>query len=395
MKKILMASAATVALAGAAPAQEEVTLGIVLGFTGPLESLAPPMAAGAELAVAEVNESGQFLDGTTVSTVRGDSTCVDASAATATGERIITAEGVDGIVGAMCSGATTAILTNVAVPNGMVMISPSATSPALSTIEDDGLFFRTAPSDARQGVVMGEIIMERGIDEVAVTYTNNDYGQGLADSFARAFEEAGGTVTLVAAHEEDRADYSAEVGALASAGGEALVVAGYVDGGGSGIIQAALDSGAFDTFVFPDGMVGQALIENFGSDIDGSFGQFPGTDSEGVSIYYSMAEEEGYDGTSAFSKEAYDAAALILLAMQAAGSSSPGDYAEHVMDVANAPGEQILPGELGRALELLAAGEEIDYVGASSVELIGPGESAGNYREIVIEDGEIETVRFR
>ena len=397
MKKILLASAATLALAGAAHADAHgpVTLGISLGFTGPLESLAPPMAAGAEMAMAEVTASGQLLGGKAITSVRGDSTCIDASAAVAVAERLITSDGVDGIVGAMCSGATTAMLTNVAVPNGMVMISPSATSPALSTVEDNGLFFRTAPSDARQGVVMAEILMDRGIDNVAVTYTNNDYGLGLANSFAEAFAAAGGTVTLVAAHEDERADYSAEVGALASAGGDALVVAGYVDGGGSGIIRAALDTGAFDTFVFPDGMVGQALVDNFGTEINGSFGQFPGTDSDGAEIYHNMASAAGFDGTSAFSKEAYDAAALIMLAMQAAGSTVPADYALHVMNVANAPGEQILPGQLGRALELIAAGQDIDYVGASAVELVGPGESGGAYREIEIQNGEIVTARFR
>ena len=397
MKKILLASAATLALAGAAHADAHgpVTLGISLGFTGPLESLAPPMAAGAEMAMAEVTASGLLLGGKTVTSVRGDSTCIDASAAVAVAERLITSDGVDGIMGAMCSGATTAMLTNVAVPNGMVMISPSATSPALSTVEDSGLFFRTAPSDARQGVVMAEILMDRGIDNVAVTYTNNDYGLGLANSFAEAFAAAGGTVTLVAAHEDERADYSAEVGALASAGGDALVVAGYVDSGGSGIIRAALDTGAFDTFVFPDGMVGQALVDNFGTEINGSFGQFPGTDSDGAEIYHNLASAAGFDGTSAFSKEAYDAAALIMLAMQAAGSTVPADYAQHVMNVANAPGEQILPGQLGRALELIAAGQDIDYVGASAVELVGPGESGGAYREIEIQNGEIVTARFR
>ncbi|NKX46063.1 ABC transporter substrate-binding protein [Roseicyclus persicicus] len=396
MKKILMASAATLALAGAAHADAHggVTLGVLLGFTGPAESLAPGMASGAELAMSEVTESGQLLGGMAVTSARGDSAC-DATLSVAAAERLITAEGVDGIVGALCSGATIPALTNVAVPNGMVMISPSATSPALSTIEDNGLFFRTAPSDARQGVVMAENIMDRGFTSVAVTYTNNDYGQGLADSFAAAFQEMGGTVTLVASHEENRADYSAEVGALAAAGGEVLVVAGYVDGGGSGIIQAALDSGAFDTFVLPDGMVGAQLVANFGTQIDGSFGQFPGTDSEGSNIYFGLAEAAGFDGTSAFSAEGYDAAALILLAMQAAGSTTPTDYAAHIMDVANAPGEPILPGELGRALELIAAGTDIDYVGATAVELIGGGESAGNYREIEIQNGEIATVNFR
>ena len=95
------------------------------------------------------------------------------------------------------------------------------------------------------------------------------------------------------------------------------------------------------------------------------------------------------------SAKAYDAAALILLAMQAAGSSESGKLKNKVMDVANAPGEKIYPGELAKALEILADGGEIDYVGASSVELIGPGESAGNYREFEVKNGAWETVSFR
>ena len=69
-------------------------------------------------------------------------------------------------------------MNNVAIPNGVVMISPSATSPALSTIEDNGLFFRTAPSDARQGEVMASILGTRGVTAVALTYTNNRLRQG-------------------------------------------------------------------------------------------------------------------------------------------------------------------------------------------------------------------------
>ena len=65
------------------------------------------------------------------------------------------------------------------------------------------------------------------------------------------------------------------------------------------------------------------------------------------------------------------------------------------MDLANAPGEEIFPGELAKAIEIIKAGGDIDYVGATAVELIGPGESAGNYREIEIRDGKIETVNFR
>src|SRR6056297_146583 len=397
MRHLLTATAACALMAGTAFAdnhQNEVKIGVILGFTGPIESLTPSMAAGAELAMEEVTESGMLFDGATVTPVRADSTCIDAGAATAAAERLITSDGVKGIMGADCSGVTGAILANAAVPNGVVMISPSATSPALSTAEDDGLFFRTSPSDARQGVVMTQVLMERGIDEVALTYTNNDYGKGLADAFQAAFEEAGGTVTISAAHEDGKADYSAEVGALASAGGDRLVVAGYVDQGGSGIVRAALDTGAFDSFHFPDGMIGTALEENFGTEIDGSTGQHPGTDSPGKDRFQDMVGDN-FEATSPFAPESYDAAALIMLAMQAAGSVEPGDYKTHVMDVANAPGEKIFPGELGKALEIIADGGDVDYVGATAVDLIGPGESAGNYREIIFEDGAITTVQYR
>ncbi len=393
MKKLLMATAATALMSGAAYA-EEIKIGIILGFTGPLESITPDMGAGAELAMKEVSDSGKLLDGSTVVPVRADSTCIDAAAATAAAERLITSDGVKGIMGADCSGVTGAILSNVAMPNGVVMISPSATSPGLSTAEDNGLFFRTAPSDARQGVVMTEVLMEEGIKSVAVTYTNNDYGKGLADAFQAAYEAAGGTVTISAAHEDGKADYSAEVGALASAGGDRLVVAGYVDQGGSGIVRAALDSGAFDSFHFPDGMIGSKLEENFGSEIDGSTGQLPGTDSPGVAKFTEMAGD-AFNPTGAFAPESYDAAALIMLAMQAAGSTDSQAYKDKVMEVANAPGEKIYPGELGKALDLLKAGTDIDYVGATAVELIGPGESAGNYRQITFEGGKITTVKFR
>ena|SRR6056297_104069 len=396
MKRFLLATTAAAMATGSAHAQsDDITLGVLLGFTGPAESLAADMAGGAEAAMAEVDESGLLLGGIGVTAARADATCIDAAAATAAAERLITSEGVSGIVGALCSGATGAAFQNVALPNGMVMISPSATSPGLSNIEDDGLFFRTAPSDARQGVVMANILLEQGVEEVAVTYTNNDYGKGLSDAFEAAYAELGGTVTINIPHEDGKADYSAEVASLASAGGDRLVVAGYIDQGGPGIIQAALDAGAFDTFHLPDAMIGDSMQERFGTDIEGSTGQVPGTDSPGAAMMDGIGEARGFNGTAPFAPEAYDAAALILLAMQASESTDPTVYKDSVMDIANAPGEQIFPGELAKALQILADGGDIDFEGGTAVELIGPGESAGSYRQIEVVDGVITTVGYR
>src|SRR5699024_1724540 len=99
--------------------------------------------------------------------------------------------------------------------------------------------------------------------------------------FQTAYEEKGGTVTISAAHEDGKADYSAEVAALDAAGGDALVVAGYVDEGGSGVMRAALDAGAFDTFVFGNSMVSQSLVDRFGQELENSFGQNSSSEGEG------------------------------------------------------------------------------------------------------------------
>ncbi len=393
MKKVIMTAALSMALAAPAFA-DDVKIGVILGYTGPIESLTPDMAAGAELAMKEVNDSGNFMNSMTVVPVRGDSTCIDAQAASATAERLITAEGISAIVGADCSGVTTAILQNVAMANGIVMISPSATSPALTTVEDNGLFFRTAPSDARQGKIVAEILMERGFKTAAMTYTNNDYGKGLADSIEANYKAAGGTITINAPHEDGKADYNAEVASLAQAGGDILIVAGYLDQGRKGIIQASLDNGAFDIFYMPDGMIGDSLPEAIGPDLNGSIGDVPGTDSPGAATFETMASDAGFKA-GPFAPESYDAAALIMLAMHKSGSTDSQTFKSHIEDIANAPGEKIYPGELGKALDMIAAGKDIDYVGASAVELVNGGESAGNYREIEVQNGKNVTVNFR
>ena len=392
MKKLLLASTALALSAGVALA-DDVKMGVLLGFTGPIESITPHMADGAEMAFREVSESGLFLGGHTITPVRADSTCVDSSAAQAAAERMISSDGVVAIMGADCSGVTMAILQNVAMSAGVPMISPSATSPAFTTTESNGLFFRTSPSDARQGAILAGIVMERGFNEVALTYTNNDYGAGFANAFEESFLAAGGTITSKVAHEEARGDYSAEVGQLASAGGDALVILGYVDGGGS-VLRTAYELGAFENFFIGDGMYGDEMIAAVGEALEGTIGTIPWAEGEGADTFHAMAEEAGVQGQSSYTRESYDAAALLALAAQAAGEATPEGIAANILNVANEPGEEILPGDLARGLEILANGGEVNYVGATNVELVGPGEAAGSYREYVVEGGEYVTVKF-
>ena len=371
-----------------------VKMGIILGFTGPIESLTPAMAASAELAFKEASDSGSLLGGKKINVERADSTCVDSAAATSAAEGLVSG-GVVAIMGADCSGVTGAIATNVAVPNGVVMISPSATSPGLTTLADNGYFFRTAPSDARGGQILADITKDRGVKSVAITYTNNDYGKGLADVYEAAVKAHGIKVTTVAAHEDGKADYAAEVATLASAGGDAVAVIGYLDQGGKGIIQGSLDSGAFDTFILSDGMIGDSLTEAFGKDLNKSFGSIPGSTGKGAGVFAKVAKAAGIDSSGPYTGESYDAAALITLAMQAGGKADRATIQQNVMSVANAPGTKIYPGQLKKALDLLAKGKAVNYEGATGVEFTDVGEAFGSFLEKEIKGGKFKTKKQR
>ena len=371
-----------------------IKMGVILGFTGPIESLTPAMAASAELAFKEASDSGALLGGKTISVERADSTCVDSAAATSAAEGLISG-GVVAIMGADCSGVTGAIASNVAVPKGVVMISPSATSPGLSTLDDNGYFFRTAPSDARGGQILADITKDRGVKSVAITYTNNDYGKGLADVYEAAVKAHGIKVTTVAAHEDGKADYAAEVATLASAGGDAIAVIGYLDQGGKGIIQGSLDSGAFDTFILSDGMIGDSLTDSFGKALNKSFGSIPGSTGKGAGVFSKVAKAAGIDSSGPYTGESYDAAALITLAMQAGGKADRAAVQKNIMSVANTPGTKIYPGQLKKALDLLAKGKAVNYEGATGVEFTEVGEAFGSFLEKEIKGGKFKTKKQR
>ena len=369
-------------------AQADVKVAFLGGFTGPLESLTPPIYSGAKLAVDQVNSQGGIHGNQKIILLKGDSTCADATAASNVADRMVNSENVSAIVGPMCSGATIAAANNAAIPGGVTLISPSATSPALTNLKDNDLVFRTAPSDAFQGEMLAKLLMSKGIDEVAISYVNNDYGKGFAEALAASFEKVGGTVAANEAHEDGKADYRAEIGSLASTGAETLVVLAYVDGSGQTIIRQAMESGDFAKFVGGDGMVGDKLISALGGDVD-MIATKPGSPQlAGKEPFVKAATAAGMDPDAVFSAQAYDAAFIISLAIEKAGSGDRAAVAGAIRDVATAPGEVILPGEWAKAVSAIKAGRDINYQGASgNHEFDAVGDVPGVIVEMAVQGG--------
>ena len=386
LNKILGLTAAAVLLAGSAQAAD-TKIGILLGFTGPLDTLSPPMAEAANLAAKNINDQGG-LNGGQVVTQTGDDNCVTADMATAAATQLIN-DGAVAIVGAMCSGVTIAAANNVAIPNGVLMISPSGTAATITTLDDKDLVFRTSPSDAYNSEVFAKALVAKGVKELGLTYVNNDYGKGLADNFSAAYTAAGGTITASVAHEEGKAEYRAELGQIAATGTQNLLVLAYANGSGKTVLQQAVESGDFKSYFGADGMVDNVLLEGFPAGaLDGMIAMRPSEPTgAGPDAFAAAAKAGGMTTGSTFQQQSYDALFLIALALEKNKGAKEG-LSQALRDVANAPGEVILPGEWKKAKELIAAGTDIDYQGASGpIEFDAAGDVAGSVVEMTVKDG--------
>lgn len=394
MAASVAAAAAMVASASAVQADDApLKIGALMPMTGDLQAYGETSRNGIELAAKEINEAGgvlgEDLEIELADTQTKPQPGIDAA------KKLVSVEGVSAIVGALSSGVTIPVAESVTSKEGIPQISGASTSPVITDLDDDDFMFRTVPSDAFQGRALAEVVAEDGMKKVSVLYVNNDYGEGLAESFKAAFEEHGGTVEKSDAFEQGSSSYRGEVSGAAKGDPEALVLVGYPESGVT-ILRQALEGGHFDRFVFTDGLKAPEIIESLGAEaLEGSFGTSPEalTDTDAAQHFRKGYEDEyGEVPPKPFIDTAYDATWVLALAAQAADSTDGEAIRDALRDVANPPGEQILPGEWEKAMELLADGEDINYTGASGkIDFDDKGDVSGTFAHWVIRDGEIKT----
>ncbi len=356
---------ATASGTGSTGEMTPLRIGYLADFSGALAEFGPAIQTGVDLAVKHINEAGG-VHGLPIEVVVGDDQ-TDPTAATEEARRLIEIEGVSAIVGPLASGVAIAVAESVAVPAGVVVISPSATSPGLTTVNDNGFLFRSTTSDAAQGVVLAKLATDEGLDNVGVVYLNGAYGQGLADAFEGAFE---GTVTA-ASFEDGQASYLAELQAAAAGGAETLVAIGY-PAQAQVFIREALENELFSSFLFVDGTKSQELIDTLGAEaLEGFKGTAPtgGPETDAFAAWQAAYEAEyGSVPELPFIREAYDAVVAIALAAEAAGSNDGAAIRDQLARIGGPGGDVYLPGAEGvaAALAAVAAGDDIDFEGSAT-----------------------------
>lgn len=384
---------------GDGSSDEQLRIGYLADYSGPLAEFAPQIERGVAFAVEQINEAGG-VNGHDVLLVTGD-TAADEQRAVAEARHLIEDEGVHVIVGPLGTAPAIAVVESVTRGARIPTIAPAATSPALALVEDDGYLFRTTISDAAQGPVLALLVgADLGLTQVAVLYEDTAYGRGLFEAFDATYE---GAVTS-ASYEAGRDSYVAELEAVAAGGAQYLVAIGYPPEAAV-YVREAVEHGLFEEFVFVDGTRSQELIDALGAEVlDGSKGTAAAAGPETDAV---RAFNEAYRARygelprTPYVREAYDATIAAALAAEAAGTLSGPRLRDRLTEVANPGGLRVIPevASLRAGLAAAAAGNDVNYDGAAtSVDWDERGEVANGYVGIWAYEGgtivDLETIAF-
>lgn len=363
------------------PAEPNPIIGTVLPQTGLLEIFGVSMVVAANMAVAHINEGGGVL-GKNLVIIHEDSATAAATGVTAA-RKLVDVDGAQALVGAAASAVSRPMMESVALPSRIVQISPASTSPvftdAMAGVENPGdrFFFRTAPSDALQGPVGATHAYETlGWRNAGILHLDDPYGAGLAGAFEDKFVRLGGTIAAKVAYNPEAVSFTSELQTVFAANPDGIYLVAF-PGEGEILLGDWWANTAWHDIEWlgTDGTTSQTFIDIL-MDKDIDVRGFQGTNpiaslavedsaARFVDLFadatLGLREPQTFDGNT------YDAVFLIALAMQAGGSARSESIRANLHRVANPPGEVVSIGPDGwaRALELLAAGQDINYEGAS------------------------------
>jgi branched-chain amino acid transport system substrate-binding protein len=340
-------------------------LGTALPLTGTLAFLGPPEEAGVALAVTDVNEAGK---GITLDVVYGDSGDLDNKAYETEIPRLL-GEGVKAIIGAASSGVSLQFIDQV-TGAGVIQFSPANTSAQFTTYDDNGLYFRTAPSDVLQGEVLGNLIAADGHEVISMIVLNDAYGTGLASFVTEAFEGAGGTVASAPTFNSADTNFTSQINTVLADDPDAIVVIAFDET--KTILPALVSQYPASQLYFVDGNLANYSDDFAPGTLTGVKGTLPGLDIDSIGDFTTRMNENwvalgnaDLGGVFAYGPESYDAVVLLALAALAAGSVESADIAAKLQEVSGGSGNGTKCFSFAECADIINSGGVADYDGVS------------------------------
>jgi branched-chain amino acid transport system substrate-binding protein len=340
--------------------ERDLTLkvGTILPQSGTLAFLGPPEEAGVELAAQEINEADAGIQVEVVYRDSGDTT-TDIATVSVTD---LLSQDVSAIIGAASSGVSFTVIDQITAA-GVVQFSPANTSPDFTDYDDNGLYFRTAPSDLLQGEVLGNLIAEDGASTLGLLVLNDPYGTGLAAATTEAFEAAGGEVVAEELFNTGDSNFDAQLSAINAANPDAVAVITFDEA--KVVVPALVGSGyPGDQLYFVDGNLADYSADFAPGLIAGAKGTLPGPVLEEDFQERLLGVDPALDSFS-YGPESYDALMLIAMAAYAANSVDGTDIGAYLQQVSGGSGDGEQVTTFADAAALLAEGQQIDFDGAS------------------------------
>ncbi|WP_105033308.1 ABC transporter substrate-binding protein [Cryobacterium aureum] len=335
-------------------------IGTILPQSGGLAFLGPPEEAGVQLAVNDINEAGLGINVEAIFRDSGDTT-TDTATVSVTD---LLSQDVTAIVGAASSGVSKTVIDQI-TGAGVVQFSPANTSPDFTTYADNGLYWRTAPSDLLQGEVLGNQIADDGNATLGLIVLNDAYGTGLAKATRASFEAAGGEIVAESLFNEGESNFASQIAEVTAEAPDAIALITFDQ---SKVIVPDLVAGGFagDKLYFVDGNL-KDYSADFAADlITGSKGTLPGLDTATLGDFTARLLEVDPTLTDySYAAESYDAVMLIALAAYAGNDVSGESIASYLRQVSGGTGDGTTVTDFAEAADALAAGEQINFDGFS------------------------------
>jgi ABC-type branched-subunit amino acid transport system substrate-binding protein len=358
MRSVAVIGITLLALSACSSSSDDTTdaaplkIGSLLPETGSLAFLGPPEFAGVDLAVADINAAGGVL-GQDVEHIRGDSGDTTTETAQTTVDSHLAA-GVSAIVGAASSGVSFTVIDKI-TSAGVVHFSPANTSPDFTNYEDNGMYFRAAPSDTFQGAVLGQLMASEGAENAVIINMDDAYGNGLAKYAAAAFTGSSTVIT----YDPAATEFASEVGQAKAA----IALIGFAETTAvvTELIKQGIGPDNVKVYLVDGNLSGSAFADLPTDVMVGVKGTLPGAFAPDA-FQARLLEVDPALTDFSYAAESYDTVTLIALAAQAGGATD-GDTIAANLQAVSAGGEKC--DSFATCKALLDEGKDIDYDGVS------------------------------
>ncbi len=340
---ILAASALVLSGCAAAEPRPEfpnLRIGTALPVTGNLAFLGPPEIAGVMLAVADINAADAGIQ---IEVVYGDSGDPDNKAYETEIPRLLS-QGISAVVGAAASGVSMQFIDQLVFEAEVIHYSPANTSPAFTSKDTNGLYFRAAPSDALQGQVIGDELLDANYDAISMIVLNDAYGNGLADAIEARFTAGGGKVLVRPNYNSGDTNFASQIAEIVASKPDAVVVVTFEEA--KSMLPDLLNTFDGSQLFFVDGNLADYSADLPAGALAGAKGTAPGSKEEPTALIAradAMWQSEGNDplDSNLYLGESYDTVVSIALAALMAKSTVPRDIANALPVVTGASGGDV------------------------------------------------------